>query len=37
MVSSLVLCFSTLAAGAALQQRDPVPAGYVAAPYYPGK
>jgi hypothetical protein len=36
MVSFLVLGFSTIVAGAAIQQRDPVPAGYVAAPYYPG-
>lgn len=26
-----------LAAGAVIDRRDPVPAGYVAPPYYPGK
>jgi hypothetical protein len=35
MVSFLALGFSTIVAGAAIQQRDAVPAGYVAAPYYP--
>jgi len=36
MASLLVLGFSAIVSGAAIQQRDPVPAGYVAAPYYPG-
>ncbi|KAF1833818.1 beta-glucosidase-like protein [Decorospora gaudefroyi] len=35
MVALLVLCCASVVAGAAIQQRDPVPAGYVAAPYYP--
>jgi len=36
MASLLVLGFAAIVSGAAIQQRDPVPAGYVAAPYYPG-
>jgi hypothetical protein len=31
------LSFSSLAASAALDTRDPVPAGYVAPPYYPSE
>lgn len=36
MASLLVLGFSALVSGAAIQQRDAVPAGFVAPPYYPG-
>lgn len=36
MRSFLLASLSTVAAGAAIQQRDAVPAGYVAPPYYPG-
>ncbi|KAA8614599.1 BglX Beta-glucosidase-related glycosidase [Pyrenophora tritici-repentis] len=35
MASLLVLGFSALVSGAAIQQRDAVPAGFVAPPYYP--
>ncbi|KAF1842339.1 glycoside hydrolase family 3 protein [Cucurbitaria berberidis CBS 394.84] len=31
----LALCISTIVTGAAIEQRDAVPPGYVAAPYYP--
>jgi beta-glucosidase len=37
MRSLTPLYFASLAAGAAIEQRDPVPKGYVAAPYYPCK
>jgi beta-glucosidase len=36
MISLFVLGFSSIIAGAVIEQRDPVPAGYVAPPYYPG-
>jgi beta-glucosidase len=35
MISLFVLGFSSIVAGALIEQRDPVPAGYVAPPYYP--
>ncbi|KAF2021863.1 glycoside hydrolase family 3 protein [Aaosphaeria arxii CBS 175.79] len=35
MLSLTLLSLSTLAAGAAVEKRIPVPAGYVAPPYYP--
>ncbi|RMZ72277.1 glycoside hydrolase family 3 [Pyrenophora seminiperda CCB06] len=35
MASLLVLGFSAIVSGAAIHHRDAVPAGYVAAPYYP--
>jgi hypothetical protein len=37
MLSLVVLGLSSVASGAAIEKRDPVPAGYVAAPYYPCK
>lgn len=37
MRSAVLLSLSALAASAALDRRDPVPAGYVAASYYPSK
>jgi beta-glucosidase len=35
MIPFFVLCLSGIASGAVIEQRDPVPAGYVAPPYYP--
>jgi beta-glucosidase len=35
MRSTIILGLSSVVAGAAIERRDPVPAGYVAAPYYP--
>jgi hypothetical protein len=35
MITLFVLCFSSIVSGAAIEQRDPVPVGYVAPPYYP--
>lgn len=37
MFPFLLFCFSTMVAGAAIELRDAVPQGYVAAPYYPGR
>ena len=37
MRSIIFISFSSLAAGAVLDTRDPVPKGYVAPPYYPGR
>jgi hypothetical protein len=37
MLALTLLSFISCAAGAVIERRDPVPAGYVAAPYYPGK
>lgn len=34
---SRLLILPTVVIGAAIQPRDPVPAGYVASPYYPGE
>jgi beta-glucosidase len=35
MRSTIILGLSSIASGAVIDRRDPVPAGYVAAPYYP--
>jgi hypothetical protein len=35
MLSLVLICISSLVSGAAIERRDPVPAGYVAPPYYP--
>lgn len=35
MISLRFLCFCTAVYGVAIEQRDSVPPGYVASPYYP--
>jgi hypothetical protein len=35
--SAVILSLISIASGAAIEKRDAVPAGYVAAPYYPCK
>lgn len=37
MISLILLGVTSIASGAAIQQRDAVPSGYAASPYYPGK
>jgi hypothetical protein len=37
MRSTIIVGLSSIVSGAAIERRDPVPAGYVAEPYYPSK